>query len=448
MIHPQRIQYLNNLPERPGRYILYWMQASQRARFNHALEYAIEQANARSLPVVALFAITGDFPDANARHYSFMLEGLNETRESLAKRGIALIFRHASPERAALELSKDAALVVVDRGYLHIEREWRTRLAEKIDRRFVQVESNVVVPVETASDKEEFSARTIRPKIHKLLETFLVPVKHRRTRVPSLNLNLSSLDISDVPKTLRRLRIDSSVNPVDTFRGGASQAKKHLAKFLTHKLARYPDDRNDPNVDGLSNMSPYLHFGQISPLEIALEVLEADGQPAETYIEELVVRRELSMNFVFYNDSYDRLDSLPQWALDELDAHRKDRRAAEYSLEQWEQAKTHDPYWNAAQTEMTTTGKMHGYMRMYWGKKILEWTVTPEEAYRIALYLNNKYELDGRDENGFTGVAWCFGKHDRAWGIHPVYGKIRYMNANGLRRKFDADEYARRFVRK
>jgi deoxyribodipyrimidine photo-lyase len=194
-------------------------------------------------------------------------------------------------------------------------------------------------------------------------------------------------------------------------------------------------------------MSPYLHFGQISPLYIALKVQGAKSPGQDSFLEELIVRRELSMNFVLYNRHYDSFDCLPAWAQASLTAHGKDRRPYLYPLKTFETAQTHDPYWNAAQGEMLITGKMHGYMRMYWGKKILEWSSSPEEAYRIALYLNNKYELDGRDPNGFAGVAWCFGKHDRAWGERPIFGKIRYMNANGLRRKFDAGAYVKKIDR-
>jgi deoxyribodipyrimidine photo-lyase len=233
---------------------------------------------------------------------------------------------------------------------------------------------------------------------------------------------------------------------VDSNMGDALSGQS-LDAFIRDKLKHYNDLRNDPGTDYGSQMSPYLHFGQISPLEIALKVRRARGKAKdakEAYLEELIVRRELSMNFVHYNPHYDAYQSLPDWAQKTLKAHEKDHRETIYSLEEFEHARTHDPYWNAAQTEMVDTGKMHNYMRMYWGKKILEWSKTPEKAYRTALSLNNKYELDGRDPNGFTGVAWCFGKHDRAWPERPIFGKIRYMNAAGLRRKFDIEAYVRR----
>jgi deoxyribodipyrimidine photo-lyase len=205
--------------------------------------------------------------------------------------------------------------------------------------------------------------------------------------------------------------------------------------------------RNDPTLDYLSHLSPYLHFGQISPLYIALKVIDTDSRGKEAFLEELIVRRELSMNFVFYNEKYDSFEAVPEWAKKTLKAHQKNKRQYTYSLEELETAQTHDAYWNAAQREMVGRGKMHGYMRMYWGKKIIEWSKTPEKAFQIALYLNNKYELDGRDPNGFTGVAWCFGKHDRPWGERPIFGNVRYMNDKGLKRKFDADRYVRMMSR-
>ncbi|UCC22037.1 MAG: deoxyribodipyrimidine photolyase, partial [Planctomycetota bacterium] len=272
-------------------------------------------------------------------------------------------------------------------------------------------------------------------------------VKHRKPRLDSLGLRFRSFSVDNIDKAVSRLNIDRTVGKVVGLRGGAAEAKRHLNNFLKNKLANYPKLRNDPNADCTSNMSPYLHFGQISPLYIALEVIKTKGPAKDAYLEELIVRRELSYNFVFYNNDYDKFKSLPPWVVRTLNFHRRDKRQYNYSLADFENARTHDPYWNTAQKQMLITGKMHGYMRMYWGKKILEWTKTPRQAFKIALYLNNKYELDGRDPNGFAGVAWCFGKHDRAWAERPVFGKVRYMNAAGLRRKFDPDQYVTKIDR-
>ena len=444
MIRKERIKLLNSKKVRGGNYVLYWMQASQRTEYNHALEYSILKANELKKPVVVFFGLTDDFPEANERHYFFMLEGLKEVQSSLVKRGVKMVIRQESPQRGVLELSKNACLVIVDRGYLKIQRGWRSFVAKNIDCSLAQVESDVVIPVEEASPKEEYSAFTFRLKIKRKLDQYLLPLKKHKPVIDSLSMKFDSIDLNNISKVISNLNIDRSVKKVDSFHGSTTEAKKHLENFIKNKLSHFQDLRNDPTLDYLSNMSPYLHFGQISPLYIALRVLKTKSPGKESFLEELLVRRELSMNFVFYNDSYDSFNGLPEWARKSLREHNRDKREYHYTLKELENANTRDPYWNAAQEEMKITGKMHGYMRMYWGKKILEWTKTPEKAFKTALYLNNRYELDGRDPNGFTGVAWCFGKHDRPWRERDIFGKIRYMNASGLKRKFDADGYVKK----
>jgi deoxyribodipyrimidine photo-lyase len=443
-----RVRALNGNTSRTGRYVLYWMQQSQRASWNHALEFAIERANDLNEPVVACFGLTDRFPEANERHYAFMLEGLIETRAALARKGIRLVVARGEPDACAADLGRGASLVVTDRGYLRIQREWRARAAAILGCALIQVESDVVVPVETASPKEEYSAATLRPKIKRLLDAYLIPIREETPKKSSMGLDLEldgdALDEEGVERTLLRLDLDRSVKPVSWIRGGASRARKLLGEFIDRKLDRFADFRNDPSMDCLSDMSPYLHFGQISPLEVALAALKAGSPGTGPFLEELIVRRELGANFVHYNPRYDAFDCLPAWALRSLRGHEVDRRAHLYSLEELEGARTHDPYWNAAQKEMVIRGKMHGYMRMYWGKKILEWSGTPAEAHARALLLNNKYFIDGRDPNGFAGVAWCFGKHDRPWAERPVFGSVRFMNANGLQRKFDIESYVRK----
>ncbi len=446
MIEPERVRRLNSGHEKHGRYALYWMQASQRAHYNHALEYAILRANELNLPVVTMFGITSRFPEANARHYAFMLEGLRELEGELDRRGIQLVVLKKPPVGAVAEMAGDAALVVTDRGYLRVQKSWRERVASKLPCSLVQVESDVAVPVGVASQKEEYAAATIRPKIRKHLKKYLRPLKQTPVKRDSLGLRFGGFAINDVSAALRQLRVGRSVERVSAFKGGTSHAKRLLRDFIEDKLQDYTKLRNDPSVDCVSHMSLYLHFGQISPLYVALQIARVRDKSAEAkeaYLEELIVRRELSMNFVHHNGNYDSFDALPNWARETLATHRRDKRKYVYTLKELEGARTHDGYWNAAQKEMLVTGKMHNYMRMYWGKKILEWTATPEKAFRIALYLNNKYELDGRDPNSFAGVAWCFGKHDRPWPERPVFGKVRYMSASGLRRKFDMAEYVR-----
>jgi deoxyribodipyrimidine photo-lyase len=441
MIQPERIKNLNRKRIKKGNFVLYWMQQSQRVEFNHALEFAIIKSNELKLPLITFFGITDNFPEANERHYYFMLEGLNEVSGSLKERGIKMVIRYKSPQSSLIEFSKDASLIVVDRGYLKIQRLWRDFVANRIDCPLIQIESDVVVPVFETSIKEEYSARTIRTKIKKKLDYFLKPIDKCKVKIKSINMDFESFDIEDLVKTVKYLDLDRSVTKTNFFHGGTSNALMQLENFILYKLDKYPELSNNPVVDVLSNMSPYLHFGQISPLHIALKVIEKGGDGVDKYLEELIVRRELSMNFVYYNKNYDNFKCLPDWSKKTLIEHKKDRREYIYTLNDFENAKTHDPYWNAAQNEMIITGKMHGYMRMYWGKKILEWSKSPHEAFKIAIFLNNKYELDGRDPNGFAGVSWCFGKHDRAWKERKVFGKIRYMSAEGLKRKFDVDKY-------
>jgi len=441
MIQQERLQPLNAVESMGGRYVLYWMQASQRAECNHALEYAARQADAVDLPLVVVFGLTDDYPEANTRHYTFMLEGLRETGQALRDRGIQLVVLRDAPDSAALKLAPDAALLVADRGYLRLQRRWRQSVARHAPCSVTQVESDVVVPVDCVSDKEEYAARTIRPKLHRTLEPFMRPLDERGPRRSSLEMSFDGLDISDPARVVDGLEVDPSVGALTTYRGGAAQARKLLRRFIDEKLDEYDDMRNEPGLDYVSHMSPYLHFGQISPLQVALAVREAGSPGEEAYLEELIVRRELSMNFVYRNESYGSYDGLPDWARRTLSEHAKDPRPVIYTREQLEAAQTGDPYWNAAQQEMVRTGKMHNYMRMYWGKQILQWSAGPQEAFETALYLNNKYELDGRDANSYTGVAWCFGKHDRPWKERAIFGKVRYMNAAGLERKFDMDRY-------
>ena len=444
MIQDERVKVLRDGRPSRGRYVLYWMQASQRSEYNHALEFAIERANELDKPLVAYFGITGDFPDANLRHYHFMLEGLCAAARELEDRGIRLVVRLESPEEGAIKLARDASLVVADRGYLRIQKKWRKKVAGSVSCPLIQVETDVIVPVETASPKEDYAAATIRPKIVTRLDRYLVPLRKRKVKRSSLGLRFRAADPGDADGLVSKLKLDRSVGPVPGFRGGTGEARRLLTGFIRRRLDDFAERRNDPGFEWLSNMSPYLHFGQISPLHIALKIKKARSPGTAAYLEELIVRRELSMNFVYYNPGYDSFRCLPDWARKTLSEHSKDRREYVYTRKQLEEAVTHDPYWNAAQREMVLTGKMHGYMRMYWGKKILEWTRTPEQGFRVAVYLNNKYELDGRDPNGFAGVAWCFGKHDRPWAERPVFGKVRYMNDKGLRRKFDIEAYVRR----
>ncbi|NNL99453.1 MAG: deoxyribodipyrimidine photolyase, partial [Gammaproteobacteria bacterium] len=448
VMNEQRLRTLNKkCCRQDGSYVLYWMQESQRAEFNPALEYAARQANERELGLVVGFCLWDAYPDANARHFAFMLEGLAEVRERLHERGIKFVVRRGPPEEVALGLAADAALVVCDRGYLRHQRRWYTRMAQEAGCRVVQVEGDVVVPVETVSNKAEYAARTIRKKINQQVPHFLENMLAVKLESSSLPLEVTGdVDVRRIDSVLEALDIDHSVPRSRRFAGGNAAARKRLTSFLRSGLSGYADARNDPSDPQCSTLSPYLHFGQISPVEIARKVSAAKGgsdDDKEAFLEELIVRRELAVNFVFHTDEYDSFSCLPDWAKKTLAEHEDDERPARYTRKQLEHADTGDDYWNAAMQEMRKTGYMHNYMRMYWGKKILEWCNTPQYAYETTLYLNNKYFLDGRDANSYAAVAWVFGLHDRPWQEREVFGKLITMTAGGLERTFDIDAYVR-----
>ncbi len=443
-IQRERVQNLNEAGVREGDYVLYWMQSSQRAEQNHALEYAVQRANDLDRRLLVVFGLTEDYPEANLRHYAFMLEGLKDTEKALQKRGIKMVVRKGSPDEVALDVGENASLIVTDRGYMRPQKKWREQVAREASCLVTQVESDVIVPVELASGKQEHAARTLRPRLQEYLDDFLVGLTPTKISKQSLNMKAEGLDLSDTEKILDGMDLDSSVDALShLYRGGTSEAKKMFRHFLKDGLSDYVEHRNQPQTDDVSHMSKYLHFGHISPIWLVLEVRKADSKKdnIESFVEELVVRRELSMNFVFYTPDYDSYSNLPDWAKKTLEEHRDDEREHTYTRVQLENAETHDEYWNAAMKEMVHTGYMHNYMRMYWGKKVLEWSNTPEHAYRTVLYLNNKYFLDGRDPNSFANVAWVFGQHDRGWPEREVYGKVRYMSASGLERKTKPEQY-------
>lgn len=443
MIHQERIHSLNEKGIRKGRYVLYWMQKAQRANWNHALQYAVREANRLGQPLVVLFVLVPRFPEASRNHYRFMLEGLLETGETLESRGIRFTIGTGNPRDVVAEMAADASLVVTDCDYLKLQRQWRREVAGSLAARFVEIESDVVVPVGTASSKEEWSAATIRKKIGPLCSTYLVGLEEI---APKKNAEFLGIEAGSRPIEyyLRQVRPDPAGPWRLPWKGGEAAAHGILGEFLGGKIDRYEHERNDPNADVLSGLSPYLHFGQISPLEVALRARESGSPGATAFLEELVVRRELAANFIRFNPAYDSYAGLPEWARKTLAHHAGDRHENSYTYRELVTAATDDPLWNAAQTEMVLTGKMHGYLRMYWGKRIIGWSETPEAAFYTALLLNNRYELDGRDPNGYAGVAWCFGKHDRPMPEHQVFGMVRSMTPGGLQRKFDTGRYLER----
>ena len=450
-IQEERVRQLNEKEIVEGDYVLYWMQEAQRAEYNHALEYAVQRANELGQPLLVIFGLVAGYPEANLRHYAFLLEGLQDVKEALKERNIKFVVRRGSPDEVVLDTGKTASLIVCDMSYLRLQKKWREKVAKEADCAVVQVETEVVVPVELASDKREHAARTLRPKIREHLDEFLVGLEPTTVQKQSLNMKDDGLDLSDVGEILDNMELDRSVAPMShLYRGGTSEAKKILEHFLEGRLATYVENRNQPQTDDVSHMSKYLHYGHISPVYVALRIRDANPpqEDLDSYLEELIVRRELSMNFCHYTPDYDKFSNLPDWAKETLKEHEKDKREYLYTREQFEDAETHDEYWNAAMNEMRYTGYMHNYMRMYWGKKILEWSETPEEAYETTLYLNNKYFVDGRDPNSYANVAWVFGQHDRGWQERAVFGKVRYMSAGGLERKAKPKEYVEKVERR
>ena len=442
MVNRKRVRVLSKGDKRAGP-VLYWMSRDQRVRDNWALLFAQELALQGKVPMAVVFCLVSKFLHATMRQYGFMLRGLQEVERNLEEKNIPFFLLRGSPASEIPRFVRKYSIgtLATDFDPLRIKGEWKEAVAKAIGIPFYEVDARNIVPCWIASPKQEYGAYTLRPKIKRALPEFLEDFPRLGKHPILWKDKPGRIDWSEVTKTLR---VDRAVSEVDWIMPGENAARKVLRGFIVKKLASYQGGRNDPTKDAQSNLSPYLHFGQISAQRVALEVAknDVDKESQEAFLEELIVRRELSDNFCFYNVHYDSFESFPQWAKKTLNDHRKDRKTYIYSPEDFEHADTHDELWNAAQREMARRGKMHGYMRMYWGKKILEWAQSPEEALRIAIYLNDRYELDGRDPNGYAGIAWCIGGiHDRAWPERPIFGKIRYMSYGGCKSKFDVMPY-------
>jgi len=431
-----------------GRAVVYWMQRAQRAHDNPALELAARLANELGRPLAVFFGLVKKFPGANQRHYAFMLEGLAETAAALETLGARFVLGVA-PGHDLVKFCAQLrpAVVVGDENPLRRPERWRKKYARLLPCAFVTVDADVIVP-SGLFPKEEFAARTLRPKISRALDEFLV--RPRRIRLKkkwprSLAPRPARLDPAELLAELRPSRAAARVEGVAA---GTSAARRQLRSFARERLEHYDARRNRPEfADGTSRLSPYLHFGQIGPREVALAVRDS-GAPQDSidaFLEEFIVRRELCVNYVLHNDRYDSFEGLHDWAKKTLKRHAPDRREYLYSRRQLESCATHDPLWNAAQKEMIFSGRTHGYVRMYWAKKILEWSPGPEEALATAIALNDKWFLDGRDPSGYANIAWAIGgKHDRPWPERKIFGKIRYMSYASTSKKFDCAGYIRR----
>jgi deoxyribodipyrimidine photo-lyase len=430
-------------PDPDGRCVVYWMQRAQRAMDNPALDIAVRLANERRLPVVTFFGLNPFIERANGRHYRFLLEGLGDIAAGLRRRRVGFVLRRY-PDHRLLPFANQMrpAIVVGDENPLRQTEGWREKVADELQIPLWTVDADVVVPVKI-QHKEHYAARTIRPRLLEQLDHFLTRSKDPVATIPwRAPRGVTSLDPS--MRLLDRLPIDTSVSMVTTLRGGTGEARQHLRAFVRKHLDGYDRDRNHPELPGTSQLSPYLHFGHIGPREVGVTVRDSGAEPGAVaaFLEQLIVRRELAVNFVTFNDKYDRLAGCERWARHTLAIHSRDRRPYLYAEARLDAGETHDPLWNAAQRQMVSAGWMHGYMRMYWGKKILEWTASADEAFDLAVRLNDRYLLDGRDPNGYANIAWAIGgKHDRPWPPRPVYGTVRSMSYASTVHKFDAERY-------
>jgi deoxyribodipyrimidine photo-lyase len=437
-------------------YVLYWSQMNRRAGSNHALAHAVSLANQHDLPVLFYEGLGRTYPYANDRLHTFILEGVPDTAKELKNLGIGYLFysrrRSSDANDILYRLAAKAACVVTDDYPTFIAATNNRVVPPKLDVAYHAVDSSCVVPMSCHANRE-WAAYTFRPKIQRLLPEYfkslvMAKVKLRfDAQLPEFHMELRK---DDVASLVAECEIDHSVKPSKEFRGGSVEAHRLLGEFLQHKLRRYARDRNDPTAHATSDLSAYLHFGHISSLEVALAVKEYAREHrliAIEFLEELLVRRELAFNFARHTPNLDSLEVLPNWAQKTLAAHANDPRDPLYTPAQLEAAETHDPLWNATQKELLLRGKIHGYYRMYWGKKIIEWVATHAEALAVMLHLNDKYALDGRDPNTYTNILWCFGLHDRPWFERPIFGQVRYMSLDGMKRKTDVKAYIQEIER-
>lgn len=445
-----------------GSCVVYWMQRAQRGIDNPALNVAVDAANALSKPVVVFFAPVPFYPSANLRHYRFLIEGIPDIAAALAKKNIGLVLRRY-PEHSLLRFCEEvkAALVIGDENPMREPEAWRCGAAKKLRVPLWTVDADVIVPSKLL-EKAQYAAHIIRPRLQVHLKRFLASARNPSARISwrkpkSVSSFTDTLGIDllwSVPTGFDMTegwQIDRSVSPVSSWHGGSAAAFRHLQDFVEHKLRGYGKGRNKPEVDHTSRLSPYLHFGHISPVTTARAIERADAPEAdkEALLNQLITWRELAVNLVRFDSDYDSFECGEAWAHRTLAQHAQDHRPVLYTETQLEQGETHDELWNAAQMQMVMTGWMHNYVRMYWAKKILEWTRSPAEAHRIAMRLNDKYELDGRDPNGYAGIAWAImGKFDRPWFERPIFGQIRYMSGASTGRKFDSNKYIRQNLSK
>jgi deoxyribodipyrimidine photo-lyase len=427
------------------------MQRAMRIVDNPALDVAIEAGNLLGLPVVVFFSVIPNYPNANLRHYHFMAQGLRDVAADAAERGVGFLVRRPPDNSLQAFLEEvDAALLIGDENPCREPERWRRVLAGRLRLPFWTVDADVVVP-SRVFNRSFVLLHHFRRHLQAELPNYLAVPRKIEPLYPWKPWKLLPGFSLDEEITGGFTRLDRTVGPVDSFTGGTHSALKRLGQFVSLELKNYEQARNHPELRGTSRLSPYLHFGHIGPVTVALAVEKAVKQgkapvaARDKYLEQLIGWRELAVLFVRHEPNYDNWECAAPWARKTLIEHAGDPRTYRYTLKQLERGETADELWNAAQQEMVQTGWMHGYMRMYWAKKILEWAPEPATAFEWAVELNDRYQLDGRDPNGYAGIAWAIvGRHDRPWFNRPVFGLVRAMTAGSTAKKFDSARYIQR----
>ena len=461
VVHEHRIHAAGEpSPRSGGEMVLYWMQTTQRAHQNFALDYAVEQANRLGLPVLVYHGLRHDYPWASDRIHTFILETVMDLYRDFEVRRIQYAFylertgddgearRQAGKPSPLVELAKRAALVATDFFPTFIVPRQIQALRAKVETPIVAVDSATVVPMKHF-DREYPTAVGFRPRLMASLPNFLRPFEqpepHSRHQL-DIPFHPTCPTPGSIPALVASCDIDHAVPPARALRGGPAAARRQLEHFVETGLPRYQEDRGDPNDNATSMLSPYLHFGNIAPQEVLLLAREAGpGAQFAKFQDELLTWREISHNFVYHNKRHRTVDSIPAWAREELRLRETDPRPILYSEAQMERAETGDELWNAAQRAYVVDGWMHNSLRMLWGKAVLQWTPNAAEALRVLEHLNNKYSLDGRDPNTYGGILWIFGKFDRPFYRRPIYGTVRYQSLKAAAKKFDVPRYLKRY---
>lgn len=472
----------NNDVNKEGRYVLYWMQIQRRLEYNYALEYAVGWANKLNKPLLIYEGLSADYPWACDRFHQFILEGMKENWKIAGERDLSYI-SYVEPEPGAgkgliYKLAEDACLVITDQYPVYIMKEHNTVVPKKVDIPYISIDSNGMIPL-GLTDKDPYSAYHFRKIVQKnFIKSYTHPPKedpfddlenHQKIKISQEIVEDYPTPVNvfdDIPAFIKSLPIDHNIPPVN-IKGTRKAALRRLDTFISNDLHLYEREHNHPDADKTSGLSPWLHFGKIATHEIVREVLKQQpegwdlrritynkgstggfyngDENISSFLDELITWREVGFHFAYHRDDYDQFESLPDWVLDTLNDHRDDAREYIYSLEEFEQAQTHDQIWNAAQRQLRQEGTIHNYLRMLWGKKVIEWTPDPETALRYLIELNNKYAIDGRDPNSYSGIFWCFGRFDRPWQERKIFGKIRYMTSKSTRNKVRLSNYLREY---